>query len=167
MLPNQSTIQPINQTVYTKEEASFVRQKFWTTYGKYMRPVPSADGEKVNWINYKTGIKGISFKLNADNNNATVAIEISLTETNLQQQYFDIFDNFKNQFVTIAGVDWKMDKYFVLEHGKEISMIFVDLKNVNIYKESDWPTIIAFLKQNIIALDIFWNEYKVAFELLT
>jgi hypothetical protein len=152
--------------VYTKEEASTIKQKFWTAFGKYMQPVPSADGEKINWINYKTGIKGISFKLNADNNKATVAIEISLTDTNLQYQYFDIFANFINQFQSLVGKDWKMDKYFVLEHGKEISTIFAELKKTNIYRETEWPTIISFLKQHIIALDIFWKEYKVAFEII-
>jgi Domain of unknown function (DUF4268) len=152
--------------VYTKEEASFVRQKFWTAFGKYMQPVPSALEDKINWLNYKTGIKGISFKMNAGNIKATIAIEISLTDKLLQHQYFDIFNNFKNQLATIALADWKMEKYFVSEYGKEISMVFVELNDINIYRESDWPTIIGFLKQNIIALDIFWNEYKVAFEII-
>ncbi len=152
--------------MYTKEEASKVKQKFWTAFGKYMQPVPSADSEKVNWINYKTGIKGISFKLNADNNKATVAIEISLIDTHLQHQYFDIFANFKNQFHNLLGKDWQMAKHFVSEDIKEISIIFAELNNINIYRETDWPTIIVFLKKNIIALDIFWNEYKVAFEII-
>jgi Domain of unknown function (DUF4268) len=152
--------------MYTKEEASKIRQKFWTSFGKYMQPVPSASVDKVNWINYKTGIKGISFKLNADNNKATVAIEISLVNTSLQHQYFDICANFKSKLAATAGVDWQMDKYFVSEYNKEISVIFTELNSINIYRESDWSTIIAFLKQHIIALDIFWNEYKVAFEII-
>lgn len=152
--------------MYTKEEASKVKQKFWTTFGKYMQPVPSASGEKVNWVNYKTGIKGISFKLNADNIKATFAIEISLVDKDLQHQYFDIFANVKNQFAARGFVDWQMDKYFVSEYEKEISMIFAELKNINIYRETDWPAIIAFLKEHAIALDIFWNEYKVAFEII-
>ncbi len=152
--------------MYTKEEASLVRQKFWTAFGKYMQPVPSASSEKINWINYKTGIKGVSFKLNADNFKATIAIEISLVDTNLQHQYFEIFRSFKNQFTHVMGTDWKMEKCFISEYGKEISIIFTECNNTNIYRENDWPTIIAFLKQHIIGLDIFWNEYKVAFEII-
>jgi hypothetical protein len=152
--------------MYTKAEASLVRQKFWTNFGKYLQPVPSVTSEKVNWINYKTGIKGISFKLDADNNKAIVAIEISLVDKNLQHQYFDIFASLKNRLRDIASQDWQMDKYFVSEYGKEASMVFVELSSINIYRESDWPTIIAFLKKHIIALDIFWNEYKVAFEII-
>jgi hypothetical protein len=152
--------------MYTKAEASLIRQKFWTSFGKYMQPVPSASGDKVNWINYKTGIKGISFKLNADASKATIAIEISLVDTAVQHQYFDIFTSFKNQFLASVGIDWIKDKYSVSEYEKEISVIFKELNNINIYREKDWPTIIAFLKQHIIALDVFWNEYKVAFEIL-
>jgi hypothetical protein len=152
--------------MYTKAAASLVRQKFWTNFGRYMQPVPSASGEKVNWINYKTGIKGISFKLDADNNKATIAIEISLVDKDLQHQYFDIFTSFNNQLLAFTVEGWKMDKHFISEYGKETSMIFVELANINIYRESDWPSIIAFLKQHIIALDIFWNEYKVTFEII-
>ena len=84
--------------MYTKQEASLIRQKFWTVFGQYLSPIPGAGGEKVNWINYKTGVKGISFKMNADNNRAYVSIEISLSDKNVQLQYFDLFKGFKKQF---------------------------------------------------------------------
>jgi Domain of unknown function (DUF4268) len=152
--------------MYTKEEASAVRQKFWTSFGKYMQPVPSATGEKVNWINYNTGIKGIAFKMNADNNVAYAAIEIYLTNTNLQQQYFELFLNLKKQFVALAGNDWTFENRQENAEGKTQAIISTSLNNINIFRETDWPSIISFSKKNIIALDAFWVEYKVAFELI-
>lgn len=152
--------------MYTKDEASAVRQKFWTNFGKYMQPVPSAIGEDVHWINYKTGIKGIAFKLNANNNKAIVSIEISLSNLSLQDQYFEIFKISKNSFVKIAGANWTFQKDYANEYGKSFSCIYIELNQINIFRETDWPTIITFLKTNIIALDNFWAEYKVAFEML-
>ncbi len=150
--------------MYTKEEASAVRQKFWTGFGRYMQPVPAASGEKINWINYKTGIKGISFKFNADNNQAGIAVEMSLPDKSLQHRYFKIFLNFKKPFEQTAGGDWDMKETFITENGHDISRVSTELNGINIFRETDWPGIISFLKQNIIALDVFWNEYRHAFE---
>jgi Domain of unknown function (DUF4268) len=152
--------------MYTKEEASVVRQKFWTSFGKYMQPVPSATGEDVHWINYKTGIKGIAFKLNADNNKVIVAIEISLSNIELQNQYFDVFKTNEESFIKFAGVNWTFEKLYTNEYGKSFSNIYTELNQINIFRETDWPSMISFLKQNIISLDAFWAEYKVAFEML-
>lgn len=152
--------------MYNKQEASAVRQKFWTQFGQYMSPVPSASGEKVNWVNYKTGIKGISFRSDADNNQAYTAVEISVPDKMLQHRYFDIFRTFKKQFEAVAGKDWEMRAESTGTGGNEMSSIRVELNNINIFRESDRPAIVSFLKQNIIALDAFWSEYKPAFEMI-
>lgn len=52
--------------MYTREQISQLRQEFWTTFGQYMSPVLSAEGGKINWLNYKTGIKHLHFKMDAD-----------------------------------------------------------------------------------------------------
>jgi hypothetical protein len=152
--------------VYTKEEASLVRQKFWTKFGKYMQPVPSATGEDVHWINYKTGIKGIAFKMNADNNRAIVEIEIALKDEQLQHKYFHIFKMYEKEFDKMAANNWSFEKNFTDGYGKNFSYIFTQISPINIFRETDWPTIISFLKTNIMALDVFWADYKVAFELV-
>ncbi len=152
--------------MYTKDEASLVRQKFWTAFGKYMQPVPSASGEKVNWINYKTGIKGIYFKMDANKDVAYVSVEIFLPDKTLEHQYCQTFRTLAKQFEELVGMGWEAKENFITNDGKSVSNIYIALQNVNIFKESDWPSIIAFLKKNMIALDAFWDLYKPAFELL-
>ena len=49
--------------MFSRQEASQLRKEFWTAFGTYMKPVPSAEGEKVNWLNYKTGEKDVFFKM--------------------------------------------------------------------------------------------------------
>ncbi|MGN6618356.1 MAG: DUF4268 domain-containing protein, partial [Ilyomonas sp.] len=53
--------------MYSKQEASQLRQEFWTVFGQYMLPVLSSEGMKISWTNYKTGEKNIYFRMNADN----------------------------------------------------------------------------------------------------
>ena len=70
--------------MYSKQEASQLRQAFWTAFGQYMLPVPSGEGEKVNWTNYKTGEKDLYFRMNADNKQATIAIELTHKDEGVQ-----------------------------------------------------------------------------------
>ena len=98
--------------MYSKAEASLITQKFWTSFGIYMSPVPSATLEKVNWVNYKTGIKGISFKMDAGKNSAAVMVEIFLKDTMLQHQYFETFNNFATEFKKIGVNKWVFQKNF-------------------------------------------------------
>lgn len=152
--------------MYTQQQASAVRQKFWTAFGQYMAPVPSAAGEKINWVNYKTGVKGISFRMNADNNRAYVAIEIFSANPALQKQYFDLMMSLQKPFEKIAGKNFDYREFFITDTGKSIGSIRAELNNINIFRENQWPEIISFLKKNLMALDVFWNEYREVFEMM-
>jgi len=77
--------------MYTKAEASQLRQAFWTTFGQYMQPVPSAEGGPVNWVNYKTGIKHLYFRMQADNRQATIAIELTMSDAGIRELFFEQF----------------------------------------------------------------------------
>ena len=152
--------------MYSAAEGTFIKQKFWTSFGMYISPVPSATLEKVNWVNYKTGIKGISFKMDAGKESAVVMVEIFLKDTMLQHQYFEIFNNFASELQKIGINKWLFQKDYFQENKGSVSLIAAELNNVNVFKEEDWPTIISFLKQNMLGIDKFWESYKPAFELL-
>jgi hypothetical protein len=153
--------------MYTKQEASILRQKFWISFGKYMAPIPSSIDEKVNWINYRTGIKGIQFKMDATGEKAIIFIEISHNDHSAQEMYFNHFKTFKKPLEEILEEKWEWDFGRINESGNTISCISSTLEKVNVYNESDWPKLISYFKVRMIALDKFWNEYRDIFEMLT
>jgi DNA repair exonuclease SbcCD nuclease subunit len=150
--------------MYTKQEASQLRQQFWTAFGMYMQPIPSAEEEKINWVNYKTGDKYISFKMQTIGNDAFVAIELTHKDPVQQQLVFDKFSQFKKAFRQIVKEDWQWQLHTTDEHGTIISRIYKQLENVNVLNKENWPQLISFFKPGIISLDQFWSEYKYAFE---
>jgi hypothetical protein len=152
--------------MYSKQEASRLRQEFWTTFGQYMNPILSAEGEKVNWINYKTGEKNISFRMHAENKNAVIAIELNHKDKEIQQLYFEQFLQFKNLFNEVINEEWEWQLHAYDEHGKFISKIFKEKTGVSVFQKQDWPEMISFFKPRIIALDEFWSSVKYAFESL-
>jgi len=152
--------------MYSKQEASQLKQAFWTAFGQYMSPVMSAEGERINWMNYKTGEKDIYFRMNADNKKASIAITITHKDEGLQDLYFQQFVQLKNMLHDALQEQWTWVLHVNDEQGKTISIIYKELENVNIFKQEDWPQIISFFKPRIIALDAFWSNAKYAFEAL-
>lgn len=155
--------------MYSKQEASQLRKKFWTQFGQYMRPLPGAEGEPVNpiaigWLNYKTGVKDLYFRMDADNKQATIAIELRHTDPLEQQYYFEKFKELQKLFQQTVGEDWQWELHAIDEDGKPVSRIGTLVKNVNVFDKADWPVIISFLKSRMLALDNFWTMVKEGFE---
>ena len=152
--------------MYTSQESSRLKQSFWTTFGQYMAPLPSAEGIKVNWVNYKTGIPNISFKMDADNNTATISILLSHTDEGIQQLYFEQFLQLRRILEDTLQEEWIWQMPALNEYGRPVSRIYKQLKGVNIHKKEDWPELISFFKQRLVLLDEFWSNAKYAFESL-
>jgi hypothetical protein len=152
--------------MYSRQQASQLRQEFWTTFGQYMSPVLSAEGERVNWINYKTGEKNIAFRMHADTKKAVIAIELNQKDKEIQQIYFEQLTQFKNIFQEILKEEWTWQLHKYDENGKPVSRIFKEKNEVSIFQKQDWPALISFFKPRIIALDEFWSSVKYAFESL-
>lgn len=151
--------------MYTKEQASQLRQAFWTAFGQYMGPVLSADGLRTNWINYKTGVKHIYFKMQADNKAASISIDITHPDNELQQLFFEQFVTYKNILQGAVNESWQWQLHTSDEYGKTISRIFTEISPVSIYQKEDWPKLISFFKPRIIALDEFWSMAKDLFDM--
>jgi Domain of unknown function (DUF4268) len=149
--------------MYTKEEASKVKAQFWTSFGQYMKPIPGAAGLPVNWINYKTGIRQIRFKMDADDKKTTIAIEIDHPQEEQRLRYYNQFLSLKNLLESTTGFTWQWNETLQAEH-KIISSISQQLDDVKVLNQSNWPAIISFLKTRIIALDAFWELVKDGFE---
>ena len=153
--------------MYSKQESSQLRQEFWTVFGQYMSPILSAEGEKINWINYKTGERNIHFKMETHTRFARIAIELSHPDTDIQQIYFDQFILLKNLLSSSLEEEWNWTSNEVNnETGKIISKIFITLDGKSVLNKADWPDLISFFKSRIIKLDQFWSSARYAFELL-
>ncbi|MDB5086362.1 MAG: hypothetical protein JWR09_356 [Mucilaginibacter sp.] len=152
--------------MYSKDEASQLKQQFWTTFGQYISPQLSAEGLRVNWVNYKTGLKHVYFKMQADKRVASIAIELTHSDPGIRELFFDQFKEFKNILHATLDEKWKWDLHEIDESGKTISRIYKQIDGVSIFNKNDWPALISFFKPRIIALDEFWNDVKYGFDSL-
>ena len=109
--------------MYSKDQISQLKQSFWTTFGQYISPQPSAEGIKINWINYKTGVKHLSFRMHADGRSAFIAIEMTHKDIGMQELMFEQFLEFKVLITEYLKEDWDWQLHVADEHGKTVSRI--------------------------------------------
>jgi hypothetical protein len=129
-----------------------------------MKPVPNAQGRRINWPNYRTGVKDIYFRMRAEREFASIGIELGHADEEMQELFFDQFAQLKKLLVASVGEEWDWKLHAKNEHGQTISKIEKVLPGVNVMEQPDWPKIISFLKPRIIALDGFWDNVKPGFE---
>lgn len=152
--------------MYSRQEASQLRQEFWTVFGQYMQPVQPAEGLKVNWTNYKTGEKGIAFRMEAEARQAVISIDITHNDEDIRRLYYDQFLELKKLLHGALGEEWQWLPEAHDAYGKRLSRISRTLEEVSIFRREDWPSLISFFKPRIMALDEFWSSAKYAFESL-
>ncbi|MDB5263100.1 MAG: hypothetical protein JWQ14_2381 [Adhaeribacter sp.] len=150
--------------MYTKEQAAQLRQSFWTTFGQYMAPVLSAEGVKPNWLNYNTRQKHVYFRMKADKKEASIGIELTHPDIEIQAIFFEQFQALKVVLQEYTGEEWIWTLHTPDETGKTISRIYTQISPVNIFNRDDWPALISFFKPRLISLDQFWNDAQYSFE---
>lgn len=153
--------------MYTKHEISKTRQEFWTTFGQYMKPVPNAEGTKISWKNYKTGVKHMYFRMKAERDFASIGIEVQHPDKEIRSMLFDQMITFKRVFQQEVEEEWIWTSDSKNQWGEFSSKVEKTLPGVSVMKKDDWPKIISFLKPRIIAIDAFWANMKYGFEGLT
>lgn len=152
--------------MYSKAEAAQRRQAFWAALGQYMAPVPNANGEPTNWINYRTGVKGVRFRMMADQRRATIGIECTQPDAGVREVFFDQLVELRPALEEHLGEPWTWEPDATDEHGHPLVRVFAELPNANHFERDDWPRLISFFKPRLIGLDAFWQGYQWAFESL-
>jgi hypothetical protein len=151
--------------MFTRTEASLIKQEFWTTFGKYMSPVLSSEGTKVNWVNYHTRLKDVHFKMDADQNSAMIYISIQHADPGIQELYFEQFMELRELLEAALGEEWQWQLHELVD-GMVVTRIYKKISGVSVFNKDQWPELISFFKPRIIALDGFWENARYTFEIL-
>jgi hypothetical protein len=150
--------------MFTKASASLTRSRFFTVFGQYMAPIPSASGHKVNWLNYNTGVKPVFFRLETPNKGAEIGFLVQHPNEHLRFDLYNRFLDFQPHFEASIGHDWIWARQFSSGDGQIVSRIYDRMETLSILNEQHWPDLIAFFKPRLLAMDAFWWLVKDQFE---
>ena len=152
--------------MYSKAEVTQLRQAFWTAFGQYMAPVPSAEGDTTNWINYKTGVKNVYFRMRADQAHASIGIELTHPDAGTRELFWEQLLELKALLHETLGEEWTWEADATDAHSEPLSRIYTELAPANLFSRDDWPRLISFFKPRLVALDAFWADAQWSFEAL-
>ncbi|MEM6270153.1 MAG: DUF4268 domain-containing protein [Bacteroidota bacterium] len=144
--------------MFSREEARQRRQEFWTAFGIYMRQHASVRGPKIKWVNYKTGIRQLYFRLEADSRRAYVAIDLQHRDAGIRELFYQQWEELRGLLHGMTGIEWDWQAQFHLPDGREISRIRVVLPGVNVFRPDDWALIFEFFAGILVPLDELWAE---------
>jgi hypothetical protein len=150
--------------MFTREEASRIREEFWTAFGRYMSPVPSAEGMKINWVNYHTRLKDVYFRMDAGQKSSAISISMEHRDPEIQELYFERFLELKNLLYGTLHEEWEWQLNVPVADGKIVSRVYKEITGVSVFNKDHWPRLISFFKPRIIALDSFWENAKYGFD---
>lgn len=152
--------------MFTRQQASVIRQEFWTTFGRYMGPVPSAEGTKINWVNYHTRVKDVHFKMEAGPRSAMIGIIVQHKDPAIQELYFEQFLELKEMLHATMEEEWTWQLHAQESDGKVVTKIFREISDVSVFNKEEWPELISFFKKRIVGLDSFWEDARYSFDAL-
>lgn len=100
----------------------------------------------------------------AEKKSASIGIEMTHPDAELQQLFFEQFEQLKALLHETLGEEWEWELHTTDDNGRTISRIYKEIEKVNVFNKDDWPALISFFKPRIIALDEFWSDAKYSFE---
>lgn len=149
--------------MFSKEENKQIKVDFYTQLGQKLKDHYPLSGEKVKWLNFKTGVKGINVKLDFSKREGKFWIEFNHQDEFVRDLFFDQMEEFK----TILHAEMPEEGIWFREtfndYGEPYAKIEWTLEKVSMYKKDTWEEAHKFFSQLLIGFDSFWSDVKSVF----
>ena len=152
--------------MYSKEYKSEIKKLFYTSFGKYMSKNKSINDTKIKWLNYKTDIKDLYFKIDCNENYTKILIDIQHNDDEIRNLFFAQFLELEKLFIKTMGEKWIWESEYLNFYGQKSSQISKTLRKVNIYDKKTWVSSFKFLEKRFIKIDEFWLNFYEVFKAL-
>ncbi|GAO43667.1 DUF4268 domain-containing protein [Flavihumibacter petaseus] len=151
--------------MYSKTALSEQKSRFFTALGRYMSPVPSAGGDPVNWMNYRTKLRHLHIRMELFPRNCRISFVLSGKDESERLTHYAMLESFLPVWEETCGSGWTWLRHDLTPEGAPCCRIFRLLENVSVMDDRHWPEMISFFKQHLQELDAFWQEVKDFFPL--
>jgi hypothetical protein len=113
-------------------------------------------GGGKNWDAYKTGIKGLYFRI-LTQPKVTLAIDLQFKDESIRELVYDQFCELRRLLASEWNEEPLYEKNTVYISGEPLSRISVSLDSAYFYNQEEWPEIMEWLEHKLVGLDSFWD----------
>ena len=146
--------------MFSKEEAKMLREEFWDSFKQLSATRRTRKRLPGNWMLTQTGIKALNLKFHVDRKVAQVGIDLETRNMDKRIELFEKLETLKKllEDTMETPMNWELD--YIRENGKSVSRIYVQLEDVDIYRQDSWARAHQFMYENMMKLESFYREYR-------
>ena len=142
--------------MFNREEKKALNTSFFRLFNERMSRHKSLGGGGSRWEAYRTGVRGIFFRM-LTFPEVGLAIDLQFKDEEIRALFYDQFEEFKAMLNSTMGCEMEYVRDQMLESGVMVSRIWVQLPNAYFFDKAQWPAIIDFYEEKFVALDEFWE----------
>lgn len=149
--------------MFTKEEKKNFNTEFWNCFGIYMKKYNKQFG-RIRWVNYRSNIKDLYFRLNITDHSAQFSIELQHKDDGIRELFYEQFLELKTVLSDNVRGDLKWKEVTFNQFNHPVSSISEELESVSIYNKEDWQKTFQFFEKRMVGLHEFWLEFHEIFK---
>lgn len=146
--------------MYSKEEKKQLIINFWLGFNLYCSRMQYLSEKRKKWLLHRTGVNNVQLKFEPGSDRVCVILEILHKNETVRLEMYEKIEQYKaileDGFET--PVIW--DFAYVRELGQEVCRIYTELKNVNLYRQSDWEQMYHFMAENMFVMECNFIEIR-------
>ncbi len=154
--------------MYSKDEAKQLMTDFWNGFSKYSQFFSVQIGQPIEWMLYKTGIKGLELKFDLDCDGVRSVIESNSRDENRRLEIFVDLLKYRPILESDLPAELHWTDDHVLDVGKPVMRAYCELTGVNFHNRDNWPKLYKFMAETMWGiqtnfcdiLPIFEEKYK-------
>ena len=129
---------------------------FFQQFTQHMSSHNIVGGGGKNWDAYKTGIKGLYFRI-LTQPKVTLAIDLQFKDESIRELVYDQFCELRRLLASEWNEKPLYEKNTVYISDEPLSRISVSLDSAYFYNQEEWPEIMEWLEHKLVGLDSFWD----------
>ncbi|MFI3296220.1 MAG: DUF4268 domain-containing protein [bacterium] len=153
--------------MYSKEELKQHKEDFWNGFAEYCYTLPRLAHRKDLFILYDTKQKGVELKFDIAKKSVAVVLEFNHRIIDKRIEMYEHFCAYKVMFAdeftdNLDALQWS--PFYLLETGKEVSRIYIELPNISYLNRNNWQQLYEFMAPNMIRMEDAFLAIKETIE---
>lgn len=146
--------------MFSREEQKRLNTLFWNAFKNYIKKQKSSNGRRINWLNYPSDVKDVFIRLQADTEGARLCFDVQSKDTGVHAIIWEQLCELKVVMEKRMNIKGEWIPNLILSDNRTISRIVWERSGLNYLKPDDHILIFEFLKNTLIAFDLFYQEFK-------
>ncbi len=144
----------------SKEELKNYKITFWNEFKTYMSKHRGNSGKRMNWLQYKTDLPDLYFRLETNKNSIRVCFDIQHKDKDIRSIVWEQMGELKQVLINEMEEEGIWNEHHFNEFLPDFCRIYWGKEGLNYLRENDRQAIFEFYEDKLVRFDRFYDTYK-------